>query len=73
METKSVVVDLYGNTLEFLLECKENGEVLSKQAPPSIYMVPSLVRDLSPSFFTPTVVAIGPLHRKDEHLQGFEI
>ena len=73
MEVESGAVDIIGDTVKLLLKCEENGEVLSKQAPPSIYMVPSLVRDLSPSFFTPTVVAIGPLHRKDEHLQGFEI
>ncbi|KAL7592707.1 hypothetical protein Lser_V15G32529 [Lactuca serriola] len=73
MEVKSGAVDLFGNTLNSLLECTENGEILSKQAPPTIYMVPRMVRDLSPSSFTPRVVAIGPLHKQDEHLQGFEV
>ncbi|KAL7592706.1 hypothetical protein Lser_V15G32528 [Lactuca serriola] len=73
MEVESGAVDLFGITLNSLLECTENGEILSKQAPPTIYMVPSLLRDLSPSSFTPRVVAIGPLHRQDEHLQGFEV
>ncbi|XP_023732911.1 putative UPF0481 protein At3g02645 [Lactuca sativa] len=73
MEVKSGAVDLIRNNLKSLLECKENGQVLRKQAPPSIYMVPSVVQDLSPSSFTPRVVAIGPLHRHDEHLQGFEV
>ncbi|XP_042752520.1 UPF0481 protein At3g47200 isoform X2 [Lactuca sativa] len=72
MEVESGSVELFGSTLKSLLECKENGEVLSNLAPPSIYMVPSVVRDLSPSSFTPSVVAIGPLHRQDEHLKGFE-
>ncbi|CAI9264188.1 unnamed protein product [Lactuca saligna] len=73
MEVKSGAVDLFGNTLNSLLDCTKNGEILSKQAPPTIYMVPSAVRDLRPSSFTPRVVAIGPLHKHDEHLQGFEV
>ncbi|XP_023753426.1 putative UPF0481 protein At3g02645 [Lactuca sativa] len=66
-------VDNIGNTVKFLLDYKENGEVLGKQVPPSIYMVPSVIRDLSPTCFNPKVVSIGPLHRHNEHLQGFEI
>ncbi|KAL4563494.1 hypothetical protein LXL04_027537 [Taraxacum kok-saghyz] len=60
-----------GQTFKLLPACKQNGDVVGKQSP-SIYMVPSLVRDLSPSSFTPRVVAIGPLHKQDEHLQGYE-
>ncbi|KAL4556123.1 hypothetical protein LXL04_038766 [Taraxacum kok-saghyz] len=70
---ESGAADMIGDTVKLLLKCKENGEVLNKQAPPSIYMVPTMLRDLSPSSFTPTVVAIGPLHSQDEHLQEFEV
>ncbi|KAL7587462.1 hypothetical protein Lser_V15G39929 [Lactuca serriola] len=38
----------------------------------SINMVPSGLRDLSPSSFNPRVVSIGPLHREDENLKAFE-
>ncbi|KAL4556125.1 hypothetical protein LXL04_038768 [Taraxacum kok-saghyz] len=64
---------MIGDTVKLLLKCEGNGEVLSKQAPPSIYMVPTMVRDLSPSSYNPKVVAIGPLHSQDEHLQEFEV
>ncbi|KAI3682554.1 hypothetical protein L1987_82616 [Smallanthus sonchifolius] len=40
---------------------------------PSIYMVPSVLRDLSPGSFSPKVVSIGPLHREDENVQAFEM
>ncbi|KAL4556127.1 hypothetical protein LXL04_038770 [Taraxacum kok-saghyz] len=73
MEVESREVDMIGDTVKLLLKCRENGEVLSKQARPSIYIVPSLVRDLSPSSYNPRVVAIGPLHNKDKHLQEFEV
>ncbi|KAK9049275.1 hypothetical protein SSX86_031757 [Deinandra increscens subsp. villosa] len=39
---------------------------------PSIYMVPSRLRDLSPSSFEPRLVSIGPLHREDVNVQAFE-
>ncbi|KAD2805535.1 hypothetical protein E3N88_38912 [Mikania micrantha] len=35
-------------------------------------MVPSTLRDLKPSSFSPRVVSIGPLHRQDENVQEFE-
>ncbi|KAL4556134.1 hypothetical protein LXL04_038777 [Taraxacum kok-saghyz] len=73
MEVESGAVDIIGDTVKLILKCEENGEVLSKQASPSIYMVPSRIRDLSPSSYNPTVVAIGPLQSKDEHLQEFEV
>ncbi|PWA38981.1 hypothetical protein CTI12_AA576270 [Artemisia annua] len=43
------------------------------QRPGSIFMVPSVYRDLSPRSFTPRVVSIGPLHHQDKHLKGFEV
>ncbi|KAI3771326.1 hypothetical protein L6452_02488 [Arctium lappa] len=60
------------DTVEILLECRENGRNLSIQLPPSIYMVPRRLRDLSPGSFEPQVVSIGPLHRDDELVQEFE-
>ncbi|CAI9264190.1 unnamed protein product [Lactuca saligna] len=65
--------DIIGHTVKFLVDCKENGEILDNQVPPSIYIVPSAFRDLSPSSFNPRVVSIGPLHKQDENLKGFEV
>ncbi|KAI3682557.1 hypothetical protein L1987_82619 [Smallanthus sonchifolius] len=42
------------------------------QFPPSIYMLPHTLRDISPSSFNPQVVSIGPLHREDANVQAFE-
>ncbi|XP_024963896.1 uncharacterized protein LOC112504177, partial [Cynara cardunculus var. scolymus] len=39
---------------------------------PSIYIVDSTLRNLSPNSFKPRVVAIGPLHKEDEELQDIE-
>ncbi|KVH87563.1 Protein of unknown function DUF247, plant [Cynara cardunculus var. scolymus] len=39
---------------------------------PSIYIVDSILRNLSPNSFEPCVVAIGPLHKEDEKLQDME-
>ncbi|KVH87589.1 hypothetical protein Ccrd_025131 [Cynara cardunculus var. scolymus] len=41
------------DTIHILLDCKENGQNLSNQLPPSIYMIPSSLQDLSPSSFEP--------------------
>ncbi|CAI9275584.1 unnamed protein product [Lactuca saligna] len=71
MESK--LVDIIAHTSKLPRECKQNGDTVGKQATPSIYIVPSLVRDLSPTSFSPRVVAIGPLHRQDEHLQEYEV
>ena len=60
------------DTVEILLDCKEKGQNLSNKRPPSIYMVPCSLRDLSPSSFKPRVVSIGPLHRDDKMLQDLE-
>lgn len=38
----------------------------------TIYMAPSVLRDLSPNSFNPQMVAIGPLHKEDGNLQAFE-
>lgn len=72
---ESVVVkirsaDIIGQTVKLLLDCKKNDQ---NQLLPSIYMVPSLFRDLSPSSFCPRVVSIGPLHHEDQNLKGFEV
>ncbi|KAL4586826.1 hypothetical protein LXL04_011470 [Taraxacum kok-saghyz] len=63
-------VDIIEDTVKFLLDCEDGGEVVNN---PSIYMVPNAFRNVNPSSFNPTVVAIGPLHKHDEHLQGFEV
>lgn len=67
------MANIIGVTVKFLLDCEADGRVLHNQVPPSIYMVPSMFRDLNPSSFNPKVVSIGPLHRQDEDLQGFEV
>ncbi|GKA85936.1 UPF0481 protein-like protein [Tanacetum coccineum] len=60
-------------TVQLLLNYDESVQNRSKQRPGSIYMVPSIYRDLSPRSFTPRLVSIGPLHHHDEHLKGFEV
>ncbi|KAL7614080.1 hypothetical protein Lser_V15G05638 [Lactuca serriola] len=62
-----------GRNVKILLDFKRKGEVLIKQRLPSIFMVPKLYRDISPISFTPRLVSIGPLHRKDTNLQKFEV
>ncbi|KAL4566224.1 hypothetical protein LXL04_030336 [Taraxacum kok-saghyz] len=62
-----------GHTVQFLLDYKEKGRDVGNRRPPSIFRVPPVCRDLSPRSFTPTVVSIGPLHRQDKSLQGFEV
>ncbi|PWA53213.1 hypothetical protein CTI12_AA447210 [Artemisia annua] len=61
------------DTVQFLLKYDEEVQNPSDQRPGSIFMVPSVYRDLSPSSFTPRVVSIGPLHHQDEHLKGFKL
>ncbi|CAH1432885.1 unnamed protein product [Lactuca virosa] len=65
-------VDIIQSTVQSLLDCVENEKNRSYQLPPSIYMVPRVFRELSPSSFNPRVVFIGPLHREDKKLQEFE-
>ncbi|XP_023739066.1 UPF0481 protein At3g47200 [Lactuca sativa] len=65
--------DRIGRTVQLLLDLKEKGRDLDNQRLPSIFMVPKLYRDISPRSFNPRLVSIGPLHRKDENLQKFEV
>ncbi|KAJ9557818.1 hypothetical protein OSB04_012432 [Centaurea solstitialis] len=58
------------DSVQILLDCTQNPTNGSSSA--SVHMIPSRVRDLNPSAFTPRVVSIGPLHRKDESLVAFE-
>ncbi|KAI3771291.1 hypothetical protein L6452_02452 [Arctium lappa] len=60
------------DTIEILLDCEAKGHELSEQRPPSIYMVPRILPDLSPRSFEPRVVSIGPLHRENKTLQEIE-
>ncbi|CAH1435971.1 unnamed protein product [Lactuca virosa] len=60
-------------SVKFLLNCKEKGRNHGNRRPPSIFIVPRVYRDLSPTSFNPTLVSIGPLHRKDKDLQKFEV
>ncbi|XP_071728384.1 UPF0481 protein At3g47200-like [Rutidosis leptorrhynchoides] len=59
--------------LEHLLNCVEKQRNRDKQKLPSICVVPSTLRDLSPSSFTPLVVSIGPLHRDNEKTKEFQM
>ncbi|KAL4573442.1 hypothetical protein LXL04_020248 [Taraxacum kok-saghyz] len=70
-DVELVVVDKSG-CIQSLLLSLDNQEGPGNQDRRSISMVPSAYRDLSPSSFDPRVVSIGPLHKQDEHLQGFE-
>ncbi|KAD3336118.1 hypothetical protein E3N88_31637 [Mikania micrantha] len=55
-----------------LLHRVNNEDNHTREFPPSIYMAPSVLRDLSPSSFNPRLVSIGPLHREDENVKAFE-
>ncbi|KAK9057490.1 hypothetical protein SSX86_022326 [Deinandra increscens subsp. villosa] len=50
----------------------ENEARHRNQSSPSIFMVPSRLRDVSPNSFNPRVVSIGPLHKDDVNVQAFE-
>ncbi|KAI3797257.1 hypothetical protein L1987_32512 [Smallanthus sonchifolius] len=65
--------DIVHKTVQSLLDCVGEKNNFPNKFSPSIYMAPSNLRDLSPSSFKPRVVSIGPLHRKDENLQRFEV
>ncbi|KAM0006380.1 hypothetical protein Hdeb2414_s0175g00823441 [Helianthus debilis subsp. tardiflorus] len=60
------------SVLNLLNRVKEHEDKHRNQSSPSIYMVPGVLRDLSPSSFNPRVVSIGPLHREDKNVQAFE-
>ncbi|PWA46279.1 hypothetical protein CTI12_AA514370 [Artemisia annua] len=61
------------DNVQQLLNIDEEVQDRSKHHSWSIYMVPSVIRDLSPRYYTPQVVSIGPLHHQDKHLKGFEV
>ncbi|KAF5808168.1 hypothetical protein HanRHA438_Chr04g0153961 [Helianthus annuus] len=65
-------VDIIQKGTRSLLECVRNEVKHMESFSPKIYMVPSVIRDLSASSFGPRVVSIGPLHREDENVQAFE-
>ncbi|KAM0008484.1 hypothetical protein Hdeb2414_s0004g00130821 [Helianthus debilis subsp. tardiflorus] len=58
--------------VQSLLDFAKRKEDQIKHTAPSIYMVPSTLRDQNVSSFTPRMVSIGPLHREDENLQANE-
>ncbi|KAF5767180.1 hypothetical protein HanRHA438_Chr14g0631221 [Helianthus annuus] len=70
MKTMDVIVQ---ETFQALLDCVGEKKKVTNKFSPSIYMAPITLRKLSESSFTPRVVSIGPLHRKDENLQLFEV
>ncbi|KAI7747907.1 hypothetical protein M8C21_025641 [Ambrosia artemisiifolia] len=57
-------------TVQEIIECVNKEEHSRRR--PSIYTVPSTIRDLRPNSFSPRVVSIGPLHREHENVQEFE-
>ncbi|KAJ0807102.1 hypothetical protein HanOQP8_Chr00c103g0755321 [Helianthus annuus] len=65
-------VDIIKESVRSLLDCVRNENNAINPFSPSIYMVPSALRDVSPSSFNPQVVSIGPLHKEDEDVQAFE-
>ncbi|KAL8258889.1 hypothetical protein R6Q59_026842 [Mikania micrantha] len=65
-------VDMIQESVKRLLDRVNNEENHTCEFPPSIYMAPSILRDLSPSSFNPQLVSIGPLHREDENVKAFE-
>ncbi|KAJ0611257.1 hypothetical protein HanHA300_Chr01g0013161 [Helianthus annuus] len=60
------------SVLHLLNRVKEHEDKHRNRSSPSIYMVPGVLRDLSPSSFNPRVVSIGALHREDKNVQAFE-
>ncbi|KAL8258886.1 hypothetical protein R6Q59_026839, partial [Mikania micrantha] len=65
-------VDMIQETVNRLLHRVNSEDNHTREFPPSIYMAPSVLRDLSPSSFNPILVSIGPLHRGDENVKAFE-
>nr|XP_043616075.1 putative UPF0481 protein At3g02645 [Erigeron canadensis] len=58
-----------GDTFQILLDCIERGQNRSNESQESIFMIPSVLRDLSPDSFEPRVVSIGPLHSEHKNVQ----
>ncbi|KAI7757768.1 hypothetical protein M8C21_018323 [Ambrosia artemisiifolia] len=73
MDVERGDVNIVHKTVRSLLDCVGENQNVTNPSSPSIYMAPSTLRNLSPYSFMPRVVAIGPLHRKDENLQRFEV
>ncbi|KAK1417908.1 hypothetical protein QVD17_27044 [Tagetes erecta] len=69
VETKGVLPG--DKALQNLLDCVVRSNDRKAKFSP-IYMVPSKLRDVNPSSFTPRVVSIGPLHTKLENLKLME-
>ncbi|XP_076948565.1 UPF0481 protein At3g47200-like [Bidens hawaiensis] len=65
-------VNIVPETVHSLLNYVREKHNVNKYSP-SIYMAPSNLRNLSQCSFKPRVVSIGPLHKKDETLQRFEV
>ncbi|KAJ9564924.1 hypothetical protein OSB04_000890 [Centaurea solstitialis] len=70
MEDVNVELGNIQDSVQILLDCTQNPTNTSSSAP--VHTIPSRVRDLNPSAFTPRVVSIGPLHRDNENLVSFE-
>ncbi|KAI3682566.1 hypothetical protein L1987_82629 [Smallanthus sonchifolius] len=64
-------IDMTQESVQRLLDRVAKDHTYANQ-PPTIYMAPSVLRDVSPSSFNPRVVSIGPLHKEDENVQAFE-
>ncbi|XP_071728381.1 UPF0481 protein At3g47200-like [Rutidosis leptorrhynchoides] len=61
------------NSLKILLDFLERGRKRCTQNPPTISVVPSVLKDFSPPrSFSPMTVSIGPLHKDDENTKEFE-
>ncbi|XP_076948566.1 UPF0481 protein At3g47200-like [Bidens hawaiensis] len=64
--------EIVPNTVRSLLDYVGEKQCVTNKLSPSVYVVPSTLRQLSPGSFAPRVVSIGPLHREDENLKRFE-
>nr|XP_043616069.1 putative UPF0481 protein At3g02645 [Erigeron canadensis] len=58
-----------GDTFKILLDCVEKGQNRYNDNQTSIFMVPSMLRDLSQGSFEPRLVSIGPLHSEHKNVQ----
>ncbi|XP_076895844.1 UPF0481 protein At3g47200-like [Bidens hawaiensis] len=65
-------VAIIQESFQSLLDRVRNEGSHANEFSPSIYMAPGVLRDLNPNSFNPRVVSIGPPHRQDENVQGFE-
>ncbi|XP_071728386.1 UPF0481 protein At3g47200-like [Rutidosis leptorrhynchoides] len=72
-ELTSLMANGDTDTLKILLGRLERGRNRGTLNPPTICVVPSSLRDVSPRSFTPLVVSIGPLHKDEEKTKGFEV